>query len=247
MQVSAEGKRGFILKNWLAQAVSKLALTGKKFTGFCKIMAVTHAKACIIAGCVVTVGTTGTVATAVYVNHANNNRQIVVAETVPTETEPATLKAVVTETTTEHTEEVTEEQTEEHTEEEVAPQDMNEEQITDMIESGDIEIIPIEELEIVDDNSTEPDRNEAEVIEDPPAPEAPKSDQIYEVGQLVHGIDVSRWQGDIDWTRVANSGITFAMRKCGGGDDGLYEDRKFQQNIQGALANGIQVGIYFYS
>ena len=132
MQVSAEGKRGFILKNWLAQAVSKLALTGKKFTGFCKIMAVTHAKACIIAGCVVTVGTTGTVATAVYVNHANNNRQIVVAETVPTETEPATLKAVVTETTTEHTEEVTEEQTEEHTEEEVAPQDMNEEQITEI-------------------------------------------------------------------------------------------------------------------
>ena len=247
MQVSAEGKRGFILKNWLAQAVSKLALTGKKFTGFCKIMAVTHAKACIIAGCVVTVGTTGTVATAVYVNHANNNRQIVVAETVPTETEPATLKAVVTETTTEHTEEVTEEQTEEQTEEEVAPQDMNEEQITDMIESGDIEIIPIEELEIVDDNSTEPERNEDEVIEDPPAPEAPKSDQIYEVGQLVHGIDVSRWQGDIDWTRVANSGITFAMIKCGGGDDGLYEDRKFQQNIQGALANGIQVGIYFYS
>ena len=58
---------------------------------------------------------------------------------------------------------------------------------------------------------------------------------------------VSRWQGDIDWARVANSGITFAMIKCGGGDDGLYEDRKFQQNIQGALANGIQVGIYFYS
>ena len=55
MQVSAEGKRGFILKNWLAQAVSKLALTGKKFTGFCKIMAVTHAKACIIACCVSTV------------------------------------------------------------------------------------------------------------------------------------------------------------------------------------------------
>lgn len=195
MQVSAEGKRGFILKNWLAQAVSKLALTGKKFTGFCKIMAVTHAKACIIAGCVVTVGTTGTVATAVYVNHANNNRQVVVAETVPAETEPATLKAVVTETTTEHTEEVTEEQIEE----EVAPQDMNEEQITDMIESGDIEIIPIEELEIVDDNSTKPDRNEDEVIDNTPVEEAPKSDQIYEVGQLVHGIDVSRWQGDIDW------------------------------------------------
>ena len=37
------------------------------------------------------------------------------------------------------------------------------------------------------------------------------------------------------------------MIKCGGGDDGLYEDRKFKQNIQGALANGIQVGIYFYS
>ena len=56
-----------------------------------------------------------------------------------------------------------------------------------------------------------------------------------------------RWQGDIDWSAVAADGITFAMIKCGGGDDGLYEDRKFQQNIQGALANGIQVGVYFYS
>ena len=45
---------------------------------------------------------------------------------------------------------------------------MNEEQITDMIESGDIEIIPIEELEIVDDNSTKPDRNEDEVIDNTP-------------------------------------------------------------------------------
>ena len=63
----------------------------------------------------------------------------------------------------------------------------------------------------------------------------------------MYGIDVSRWQGDIDWSKVAADGITFAMIKCGGGDDGLYEDRKFKQNIQGALANGIQVGIYFYS
>ena len=65
----------------------------------------------------------------------------------------------------------------------------------------------------------------------------------------VYGIDVSKWQGDIDWTAVASDGITFAMIKCGGGDDedGVYEDRYFRRNIEGALANGIQVGVYFFS
>jgi GH25 family lysozyme M1 (1,4-beta-N-acetylmuramidase) len=68
------------------------------------------------------------------------------------------------------------------------------------------------------------------------------------------GIDVSHYQSDagaIDWKAVKESGVTFAIIKCGGrsiGSDGkLYKDAAFEQNIVGALANGIQVGIYFFS
>lgn len=68
------------------------------------------------------------------------------------------------------------------------------------------------------------------------------------------GVDVSHYQSDhgaIDWKKVKDSGISFAIIKCGGrsiGSDGkLYKDPAFEQNIVGALANGIQVGIYFFS
>ena len=109
-----------------------------------------------------------------------------------------------------------------------------------------IEIIAQEDLTIVEDNSTEPERGE-EIVEEPSEEETEVSSDVYEVSQLVYGIDVSRWQGDIDWAAVANSGISFVIIKCGGGDDGLYQDKKFVDNIQGAYANGLQVGVYFFS
>ena len=66
------------------------------------------------------------------------------------------------------------------------------------------------------------------------------------------GIDVSKWQGEIDWEKVANSGvgIDFAIIRCGyrgisSGD--LIEDPYFKKNIEGAIKNGIKVGVYFYS
>ena len=116
-------------------------------------------------------------------------------------------------------------------------------EVTTTVAEEPIELIPIEELEIVEDNSAEPTHEDVPVVESTGI----SSSGVYEVSQLVYGIDVSKWQGDIDWTRVANSGISFAMIKCGGNEGGLYEDVKFRQNIQGALANGIQVGVYFYS
>lgn len=64
------------------------------------------------------------------------------------------------------------------------------------------------------------------------------------------GIDVSEWQGDIDWARVKASGVEFAILRVGGryyGSGGIYDDTKFAQNIQGALAAGIDVGVYFFS
>jgi len=64
------------------------------------------------------------------------------------------------------------------------------------------------------------------------------------------GIDVSRHQGEIDWKQVAASGVKFAIIRCGyrGTSYGnLYEDATFDQNVKGALENGIYVGAYFYS
>lgn len=64
------------------------------------------------------------------------------------------------------------------------------------------------------------------------------------------GIDVSKWQAKIDWKAVANAGIDFAIIRCGyrGSATGvIVEDPTFKANIQGATANGIRVGVYFFT
>ena len=65
------------------------------------------------------------------------------------------------------------------------------------------------------------------------------------------GIDVSRYQKDTNWQAVKNSGIDFTMIRVGfrgyGTDGTLNVDSLFKQNISGALSNGIDCGIYFFS
>ena len=64
------------------------------------------------------------------------------------------------------------------------------------------------------------------------------------------GIDVSQWQNDIDWQSVANDGIEFAIIRLGyrGYEaGGTNIDTKFFQNMEGAIANGLDVGVYFFS
>ena len=65
------------------------------------------------------------------------------------------------------------------------------------------------------------------------------------------GIDVSEHQGVIDWAAVAADGVEFAMIRCGwrgyGSTAGLNEDKYFRANIEGALAAGLDVGVYFFS
>ena len=64
------------------------------------------------------------------------------------------------------------------------------------------------------------------------------------------GIDVSHWQGDIDFDALKEAGVEFIIIRVGTADgiDGDYVlDRKFIQNIEGANKVGIPVGIYFYS
>ena len=64
------------------------------------------------------------------------------------------------------------------------------------------------------------------------------------------GIDVSRYQGDIDFEAVKAAGVEFAIIRVGGtiGINGEYfVDAKFKQNIEGFNRVGIPVGIYFFS
>lgn len=66
----------------------------------------------------------------------------------------------------------------------------------------------------------------------------------------VLGIDVSFWQGEINWTQVKDAGVQFAMIRVGArsSDQGsLFTDDRFKQNYAGASAAGIKVGAYFFS
>jgi len=60
----------------------------------------------------------------------------------------------------------------------------------------------------------------------------------------IHGIDVSKYQGDIDWNQVRNSGVKFAWIKATEGGDHL--DSKFLQNWHGAKAAGVPRGAYHF-
>jgi lysozyme len=61
----------------------------------------------------------------------------------------------------------------------------------------------------------------------------------------IHGIDVSKYQGEIDWNAVANSGVKFAWIKATEGGDHL--DERFQANWQGAKLAGIPHGAYLFA
>ena len=65
------------------------------------------------------------------------------------------------------------------------------------------------------------------------------------------GIDVSYYQGEIDWEKVKASGIEFAIIRLGyrgyGAEGKLMEDKMAYENLEGALDAGLKVGIYFFS
>lgn len=76
--------------------------------------------------------------------------------------------------------------------------------------------------------------------------------QYVENDQVVShmGIDVSKYQGKINWQKVAAEGVEFVFLRLGlrGYESGkLVEDETFQANIKGATEHGIKVGVYFFS
>lgn len=62
------------------------------------------------------------------------------------------------------------------------------------------------------------------------------------------GIDISKWNGDINWDKVKNSGIDFAMIREGYGVKNPNQiDKKFKENVSNAKKASINVGVYHYS
>ena len=76
------------------------------------------------------------------------------------------------------------------------------------------------------------------------------SDGSLVVGSGTMGIDVSKWNGSIDWNAVKNSGVSYVIIRVGyrGSSQGsLIDDPTFKTNIKGATAAGLKVGVYFFT
>lgn len=68
--------------------------------------------------------------------------------------------------------------------------------------------------------------------------------------QTHRGIDVSKYQGNIDWSRVKSDNIEFAFLRIGYrayGTGAIKEDESFKNNAANAIQNGLHVGAYFFS
>ena len=98
--------------------------------------------------------------------------------------------------------------------------------------------------------------NEAETTPDSPAtaPEQVSAPPGWEGDRPHRYIDVSRYQGLIDWAQVAAAGYKGAMlktvstnRKLSKRSDGLYIDPTFETNYRNAKAAGLDVGVYYYT
>ena len=98
--------------------------------------------------------------------------------------------------------------------------------------------------------------DERDAGEPEPAPQAPGAEAVtgWQGGPPYRYIDVSRYQGLIDWAQVAAAGYKGAMlktvstnRKLSKRADGLYIDPTFETNSRNARAAGLDVGIYYYT
>lgn len=110
-------------------------------------------------------------------------------------------------------------------------------------------------LKITDNsgNVTTADMNVKIVSEIEPSTPRPSYDfddfiSTYKNSATEVGIDVSRWQDDIDFNQVKEAGCEFVIIRIGGYDDGsVYVDSKYYNYIKNAKAAGLKVGIYYHA
>lgn len=83
-----------------------------------------------------------------------------------------------------------------------------------------------------------------------PREKEPEPTEPTVLQEKIPGIDVSSHQGQIDWEKVADSGVQFAIVRLGYrsyGDGTLHTDQRAKENLEGARAAGLKVGAYFFS
>ena len=107
-------------------------------------------------------------------------------------------------------------------------------------------------------------KNGERIIQDSPAPKARSARAITpwtningvfynSIGQVIEGvvakgIDVSQWNGNVDWSTVKNTDVDYAIIRCGYGmDQTNQDDPKWKQNADACTANDIPFGVYIYS
>lgn len=98
------------------------------------------------------------------------------------------------------------------------------------------------------------DAEEAKPAPEPPEPPGAEAVTGWEGDPPYRFVDVSRYQGLIDWAQVAAAGYKGAMlktvstnRKFSKRADGLYIDPTFETNYRNARAAGLDVGVYYYT
>ena len=122
---------------------------------------------------------------------------------------------------------------------------------TDVRVKDKVEYVTIDDISLLIKTEAEIDaeaEDSAEANTDGDDTEIRQTSGVSKTGVL--GIDVSKWQKEIDWDKVKNEGVDFAIIRCGyrGSVTGsLVEDPYFEQNIKGARAAGIKVGVYFFT
>lgn len=117
--------------------------------------------------------------------------------------------------------------------------------------SGNTEVAPFT-LHVIDPKPKENNEETKEEVETPEENYTLFTDVVtnYKNKDTKIGIDVSSWQGKIDFKKLKTSGVEFVMIRVGG-TRGLnkeyFVDENFKYNISEANKNDIDVGIYFYS
>lgn len=116
-----------------------------------------------------------------------------------------------------------------------------------------VEFVPIDDISLLIKTEDEIDAEKEDSEEGGAAKDADKTELTgiqQSEGNRSFGIDVSKWNKDIDWAKAKAAGVEFAIIRCGyrGSVTGaLVEDPYFLRNIQRAKAAGVKVGLYFFT
>lgn len=115
-----------------------------------------------------------------------------------------------------------------------------------------LEYALIDDIEkyIFDESMIDVSQEDTKIVEAKEEADETELTEIKRSDKTAFGIDVSKYQGEIDWARVKAAGVEFAIIRVGyrGSKTGaLVEDPYFKKNLIGAKKAGIQVGVYFFT